>query len=126
MSLRELAASLERAQKAVVRFDAGQLSLETARQQVLCTELRQLYVGPTTGNSDDQLAEPASRSPETLLGLGSEIQRVEGEVFRLNALYKELLRRSRRTVDIFCRILAYSGNTYKPEIHNLDSQLTKE
>lgn len=124
MLLRELAASLERAQNALVGSDPGQLRLETTRQQGLCNELRRFYARSVIGEAHrDSTAESDRRSSERLLGFAREISRVEGEVLRLNAVYGELLKKSRRTVDIFCRILAYSGTTYNLETQKLEPQL---
>ena len=43
-----------------------------------------------------------------------ELAEVERKVAQLNRRYDALLRRARRTVDIFCRVLANSALTYPP------------
>lgn len=97
--LRELADSLERAHAAVEQSDLPQLSSQTARQQELCARLRQLSgLRPLTEDRSDALRE--------------ELTEVAESVARLTRRYAALLRRARRTVDIFCRVLANSALTY--------------
>jgi len=46
--------------------------------------------------------------------LAAELLAVETKVLQLNRAYAAWLRRARRTVDIFCRVLAHSAITYPP------------
>jgi len=121
--LRELAGSLERAQAAVLRADAGQLNIQTLKQHTLCGELRRLgSVPPLLASSHAQpvtsmevaatpALDPLAEHQQALL---SELQDMVKRVQRLNREYAALLRRARRTVDIFCRVLASSDITYVP------------
>jgi len=87
--LQELADSLQHAHAAVLRSDLPQILNQTARQRELCARLGE-------GSFRDDWAEP--------------IRKVAG----LTRSYAALLRRARRTVDIFCRVLAHSALTYPP------------
>jgi len=112
--LRELAHSLERAHAAVVRSDLSELKRQTADQRKLCGELRQLPAEPgRTQTSWLPGGLPALvRDPNQ--ALGEELAEVARKVAQLNRRYEALLRRARRTVDIFCRGLASSALTYPP------------
>jgi hypothetical protein len=123
--MHELAASLERAQAAILHTDASQLSAQTKRQQELCEELRRLAPESVPGKAFP-LAEAVrsfARKPDIAVlhpaiqrrqVLAVELAQVEAQVANLNRAYGSLLRRARRTVDIFCRVLANSGVTYLP------------
>jgi hypothetical protein len=97
--LRALADSLEQAQAALATTTPETLDHHTARQRELCRQLCSL----TAGSSE--LAPPSA-------GLASDLQLAARRLGDLNRLYGALLRRRRRTVDIFCRVLASSGTTY--------------
>jgi len=102
---RELAASLERAQRAVMASKVEQMIRETSRQQEICGELR--------ARRDDKPGTAftgSSRGAE----LAGELMRIEKRVAELNRLYAALLRRARRTAEIFCRAMASSALTYDP------------
>lgn len=107
--LRQLADSLERAHAAVVRSDLFEITRQTACQQVLCGRLRQL---PAEGLRTQPGGLPAVRGGNQVLR--EELAKVERKVAQLNRRYEALLRRARRTVDIFCRVLANSALTYPP------------
>ena len=100
--LRELAASLESARAAVVGCDLAELICQTGRQRELCASL----------------LKPSDRAPtsadERWNRVLQESQRVAWQIHRLNREYGFLLARARRTVDIFCRVLANSQTTYLP------------
>jgi hypothetical protein len=110
--LQELADSLERAHAAVLASDLRQITQQTARQLELCAQLRQL--------SRDAVQTPTSWLPGGLSSpvrpsnhaFGEELAEVAGRVAQLNRQYEALLRRARRTVDIFCRVLTNSALTY--------------
>jgi hypothetical protein len=125
--MRELAHSLALAQTAVVRSDLVGMQGQTSKQQQLCEQLSQIGIqAPTEFPCEAQLPiAPAgwTRLPENLaspLGgerwnsLVNELTQVELQVAALNRTYGALLRRARRTVEIFCRVLATSGVTYAP------------
>lgn len=87
--------SLDQARQAVARNDLVDLKLETARQHNLTREVSTLI-----GSSK----------------LTDELKQIELRVRSLNREYAAMLRRARRTVDIFCRLLADSSVTYSPPI----------
>jgi hypothetical protein len=125
--MRELAGSLQRAHNAILHSDAAQLSAQTVRQQQLCEELRRLAAELTPGQTSStamavrsiaqtHLPNTAALYParERQRALLTELLEIETRVGDLNRAYGALLRRARRTVDIFCRVLANSGATYLP------------
>jgi hypothetical protein len=109
--LRQLAQALELAHAAVVGSDLGEITRQTAHQRELCAKLRQLPADP--------VRTLASWFPGALVrdrneAWGEELAAVATRVALLNRRYEALLRRARRTVDIFCRVLAHSALTYPP------------
>ena len=113
--MRELAASLEQAQRAVLQSDAKELQSQTARQRILLGELAETAAvrppGQPAGKPHSAVA-PWTAGRRT--GLEKEWAELEMRVAHLNLSYAALLRRARRTVDIFCRLLASSSITYVP------------
>ena len=97
--LRSLADSLQQAHAALAATSGEKLDHHTARQQELCQHLR-------------ALAGFSELSSSTSAGLANDLQVAARRVGDLNRLYAALLRRRRRTADIFCRVLASSGTTY--------------
>lgn len=121
--LLELANSLELAQKAVLQSNLEQFRFQTARQIELCNVLRESSVKSSEHLSS--LHAGGSHSSEQSLKLGSrdpwntlraQLREVELRVLQLNHSYGALLQRARRTVDIFCRVLANSDLTYDPPV----------
>jgi len=108
--LRQLADSLERAHAAVVRSDLSEITRQTACQQELCARLRQL---PAEGvrTQPDGLSPPVRDRNHAVR---EELVEVKRKVAQLNRRYALLLRRARRTVDIFCRVLENAALTYPP------------
>ena len=102
--LRELTESLARAQAAVVKSDLRDLRRQTERQAELCRQLSSLPTPLTNGSS------AAMRWGE----LVGQIRQAELALADLNRVYGALLRRARRTVDVFCRLLTDSAITYAP------------
>jgi hypothetical protein len=100
--LREMAGSLAQAQAAVISSDLASLEYHTERQRLLCQQLQALYTQPIP-------SLPSSTPGDALSPALSE---AETEVQRRLRVYGALLRRARRTVGIFCRVLATSGVTY--------------
>jgi hypothetical protein len=101
--LRQLAESLEQAQSSLATATPAKLDLHSARQRDLCRALSSLGHGP---HQEDQV--------EIDSGLADDLQVLARQVATLNRKYAAQLRRRRRTVDIFCRVLASSGTTYPP------------
>jgi hypothetical protein len=126
---RELASSLEQAQNAVVRSDLRGIEGHSALQRELCEALRQLESeargqlprSPVADESGQQ--QSWVQLPEDAVSplverrwkvLAQELSQVEMRVRQLNRAYGALLRRAQRTLQIFLRVLASSGNTYAP------------
>ncbi|HUI77601.1 MAG TPA: hypothetical protein VLY24_06780 [Bryobacteraceae bacterium] len=99
--LRGLADSLEQAQAALAGITPETLDHHTARQRELCRESCALAAAAPV---ELQIRMPA--------GLDDDVQVAARRVADLNRFYGALLRRRRRTVDIFCRVLRSSGTTY--------------
>lgn len=99
--LQELADSLELSPALLATASPEKLDQQTAQQLEMCRQLRALcpgLAGQTQTPIDARLA--------------NDLQVIAKRVGDLNRLYAALLRRRRRTVDIFCRVLATSGTTY--------------
>ncbi|HXZ32746.1 MAG TPA: hypothetical protein VEH30_10730 [Terriglobales bacterium] len=118
--MRELADSLERAQAAVLGSHIAQLRAQTKRQRELCEQWRLVSeiapgrisstpAGRNVANSHDADIGPAGERQRALL---LDLAEVVSRLSHLNRAYGALLRRARRTVDIFCRVLENSGVTY--------------
>jgi len=100
--LRDLAGSLKSARAAVLHSDLAELRRQTDRQRELCAGLRQLN------------PRSSSAAGERWHCLLQEASQLEMQVAHLNREYGFLLAHARRTVDIFCRVLANSEATYLP------------
>jgi len=96
-----LADSLEQAQSALAATTAEKLDRHTARQRELWRELCALAAGA-----------PGALPVPIPARLADDLQVAARRVAVQNRFYGALLRRRRRTVDIFCRVLANSGTTY--------------
>jgi hypothetical protein len=122
--MRELAGSLERAYAALAQADFGEMDRQTARQERLCKQLGRVTApGQRHSVAIGPLAAGPTRSPEGAdpasahwSRLRRELRDFETRVAQLNYAYGALLRRARRTVDIFCRVLMHSGITYVPPV----------
>ena len=127
--MRELASSLEQVQNAVVRSDVPGIDGHTVHQRQLCQALGQLEsealrhppCTATAGKSRNQMV--GMQLPENTVSplvqqrwkmLAQELIQVEIRVSQLNQVYGALLRRARRTVQIFNRVLTSSALTYAP------------
>jgi hypothetical protein len=111
--MRSLASSLQHAQTAIVRSDLQQLQRQTAEQDRLCQQLRRLDLPRPEVNQPSVLPGPVA-ADEPGDDLARELVRVELQVMELNREYGALLRRARRTVEAFCRVIAASEITYLP------------
>jgi len=125
--MRELAASLEQVQTAIVRSNLAGITGHIALQRELCQAVRQLETEAPQWSSTKLSAVRIPRAPlpapeDAASGLArhrwnavaKELIEVEIRVGQLNLVYGALVRRARRTVDIFNRALACSANTYAP------------
>jgi len=117
--MRELIGSVKRAQTAVVRSELAALEAEIVKQQQLCVALREgeggegdevSLSGPQFPQKcDENLSSSAGERWRTL---SSELADAEAEASVVNRAYGALLRRARRTVEIFARVVACSAATY--------------
>ena len=96
-----LADSLQEAGADLATATPARLDQHTARQRELCGRLRELAGGVRDGTQ-----------VRTSAGLANDLQEATRRLAELNRNYAALLRRRRRTVDIFGRVLASSGTTY--------------
>ena len=122
--LQELAQSLSCAQLAIVRSDFGEIKTQTARQLDLCLRLRAHGVPPPdllNTQKSRRETETRDRPGECSDALAKQLGEMEIRVARLNRSYAALLRRARRTVDIFCRVLTDSAATYAPPLPTLQA-----
>ena len=99
--LRTLADSLEEAESALAATSYERLLQNTARHRELCCEVRVLALAC---QEETRISSHA--------GLAEDLHAAARRVGELNRKYSALLRHRRRTVDIFCRVLANSGTTY--------------
>ncbi len=88
----ELSQSLAQSRTAMLTCDLAKFESQTVRQTELCCELVHF---PAAGNISSR------ESAQAEAGLRDQVR-----------LYAAVLRRTRRTVEIFCRVLASSGVTY--------------
>jgi flagellar biosynthesis/type III secretory pathway chaperone len=102
--MRELASVIEHAQAAVIMRNLGEIERLTARQRTLCDLLR-APEAQTRFHGCDSLRHSALA--DQLVAAGKQVR-------DLNLAQAALLRRARRTVNIFCRVLASSAVTYTP------------
>lgn len=125
----ELSASIEQAQHAVLRSDLPAMDGSAVRQGEICEALRQLESEalqhpPCTAKADkSRSSRLGMQLPQDVVSplvrqrwktLAQELTQVEARVSQLNHIYAALLRRARRTLLIFNRVLASSANTYAP------------
>jgi hypothetical protein len=127
VALRMLAADLSESKSAYVELDLHAMHQHIAQQENLCTEMRLLDVelktvreqladgtGPAGTMSawrtlEAQLDPAAARQLQLLLGGMAAIQE---DVRRLSRVHSELLRRSRRSVNVLLNFLAHYSGTY--------------
>ncbi len=126
-TLRLLAADLDESRSAYVTLDLRLMHQHIARQENLCTEIRMLDTElqrmkeklrvlalsgemPTTLSELDAQLDPASaRQLHLLLG---GLKAIQADVRRLSRVHSELLRRSRRSVNVLMNFLAHYSGTY--------------
>ncbi len=126
-TLRLLAADLDASRSAYVTLDLRLMHQHIARQENLCTEIRLLDTElqrmkeklrtlavagemPTTLSELEAQLDPASaRQLHLLLG---GLKAIQSDVHRLSRVHSELLRRSRRSVNVLMNFLAHYSGTY--------------
>lgn len=118
---RELTDLLAQAQAAVLHSDLARLETLTMRQREVCRQLLMTspnvrhpeaatYAISVISHGSTNLQPQAVEQRWSILT--AEVARVEKQVGDLNRVYGALLRRARRTADIYCRVLASSAITY--------------
>jgi hypothetical protein len=126
-TLRLLATDLDESQSAYVALDLRSMHQHIARQENLCTEIRMLdtelqsmkekltglaatgEMGLTLGELEAQLDPASARQLHLLLG---GLKAIQADVRRLCRVHSELLRRSRRSVNVLLNFLAHYSGTY--------------
>jgi hypothetical protein len=127
VTLRLLAADLDESRSAYVELDLRRMHQHISHQENLCAEIRlldeelnslgeKLTRPATPGGLPSALSElqaqldPASaRQLELLL---SGLKTIQADVRRLSRVHSELLRRSRRSVNVLLNFLAHFSGTY--------------
>jgi hypothetical protein len=125
-TLRLLATDLDEGRSAYVTLDLRAMHQHTSYQENLCTEIRALdselndLKGKLTAVAANEVPaaisgleaqfDPASaRQLHLLLG---GLKAIQADVRRLSRVHSELLRRSRRSVNVLLNFLAHYSGTY--------------
>ena len=126
-TLRMLAADLDESRSAYVTLDLRSMHDHISRQENLCTEIRLLdtelqkmkeelrglaatgELPSTLSELEAQLDPMSARQLHLLLG---GLKAIQADVRRLSRVHSELLRRSRRTVNVLLNFLAHYSGTY--------------
>jgi hypothetical protein len=126
-TLHMLAADLEESRSAYVTLDLRAMHEHIARQENLCAEVRMLdaelqgmkdklrgLVGTgqmpaALGGFEAQLDPTSARQLHLLMG---GLKTIQADVRRLSRVHSELLRRSRRSVNVLLNFLAHYSGTY--------------
>jgi chromosome segregation ATPase len=126
-TLRLLAADLDESRTAYVTLDLRSMHQHTSRQENLCTEIRMLdgelqsmkerlrglaaagEMPSTLDELEAQLDPMSARQLHLLLG---GLKAIQADVRRLSRVHSELLRRSRRSVNVLLNFLAHYSGTY--------------
>jgi len=126
-TLRLLATDLDESQSAYVSLDLRSMHQHISRQEHLCTEIRMLdtelqsvkgmltgwaATGDTVSTLDkleEQLDPASARQLHLLLG---GLKAIQADVRRLCRVHTELIRRSRRSVNVLLNFLAHYSGTY--------------
>jgi hypothetical protein len=131
VTLRLLAADLDESRAAYVNLDLQAMHQHIAHQENLCTEIRLLdaelknvteeFTPPNMqGELSSSLSkleaqmDPASARQLHLLLTG--LSAIQADVRRLSRVHSELLRRSRRSVNVLLNFLAHYSGTYPAAI----------
>jgi hypothetical protein len=130
-TLRLLATDLDESRSAYVRLDLSAIQQHTAHQDNLCTEIRTLdtelqelkrilntlavagELPPGLEGLETQLDPASARQLHLLLG---GLKTIQVDVRRLCRVHSELLRRSRRSVNVLLNFLAHYSGSYPTSI----------
>ena len=126
-TLRLLATDLDESRAAYVTLDLRLMHQHIAHQENLCTEIRLLdaelqnmkeklrglaaagEIPSTLGELEAQLDPLSARQLHLLMG---GLKAIQADVRRLSRVHSELLRRSRRSVNVLLNFLAHYSGTY--------------
>jgi hypothetical protein len=126
-TLRLLAADLDESRTAYATLDLRAMHRHISHQEHLCTEIRMLdtelrdqkgklsgvaaagEMPSTLGDLESQLDPTSARQLHLLLG---GLKAIQADVRRLSRVHSELLRRSRRSVNVLLNFLAHYSGTY--------------
>lgn len=126
-TLRLLAADLDESRSAYVTLDLRAMHQHTSHQENLCTEIRTLdselqdlkgkvtglaapgEIPSALGGLEAQMDPTSARQLHLLLG---GLKAIQADVRRLSRVHSELLRRSRRSVNVLLNFLAHYSGTY--------------
>lgn len=126
-TLRLLAADLDESRSAYVTLDLRAMHQHIAHQENLCTEIRMLdaelqevkrkladsgaagAMPASLSELEVQLDPASARQLHLLLG---GLKAIQADVRRLSRVHSELLRRSRRSVNVLLNFLAHYSGTY--------------
>jgi hypothetical protein len=125
-TLRLLAADLDESRSAYVTLDLRAMHQHTSHQENLCTEIRTLDAelhelqGKLTGLAAGELpsglggleAQFDPNSARQLHLLLGGLKAIQADVRRLSRVHSELLRRSRRSVNVLLNFLAHYSGAY--------------
>ena len=126
-TLRLLATDLDESRSAYVTLDLRSMHHHIGRQENLCAEIRMLdtelqsmkgslrglaaagEIPSTLGELEAQLDPVSARQLHLLMG---GLKAIQADVRRLSRVHSELLRRSRRSVNVLLNFLAHYSGTY--------------
>jgi chromosome segregation ATPase len=126
-TLRLLATDLDESRSAYVTLDLRSMHEHIARQENLCTEIRLLdaelqnmkeklralaaagEIPSSLSELEAQLDPTSARQLHLLMG---GLKAIQADVRRLSRVHSELLRRSRRSVNVLLNFLAHYLGTY--------------
>lgn len=126
-TLRLLAADLDESRSAYVTLDLRAMHQHISHQENLCAEIRLLdaelqamkgklgelaaagQIPATQAELEAQLDPASARQLQLLLG---GLKAIQADVRRLSRVHSELLRRSRRSVNVLLNFLAHYSGTY--------------
>ncbi len=126
-TLRLLAADLDESRSAYVTLDLRAMHQHISHQENLCAEIRLLdaelqamkgklaelvaagEMPATRAELEAQLDPASARQLQLLLG---GLKAIQADVRRLSRVHSELLRRSRRSVNVLLNFLAHYSGTY--------------
>jgi hypothetical protein len=126
-TLRMLATDLDESRSAYVTLDLRAMHQHIAHQENLCTEIRMLdhelhglkgkitglvaagEIPSALGDLETQFDPASARQLHLLLG---GLKAIQADVRRLSRVHSELLRRSRRSVNVLLNFLGHYSGTY--------------